>query len=38
VVAAGHQVAVDLRLDVGDALGVGLEPRDVNLDIEMADV
>ena len=33
-----HEEAVDLGLDVLDGLGVLLEPRDVNLDIEVADV
>jgi hypothetical protein len=38
VVAAGHEVSVDLWLDVGDALGIGLQPRDVDLDIEVSNV
>lgn len=36
--AGSHGVSVDLRLDVGDLLGVGLEPRDVDFDIEVTDV
>jgi hypothetical protein len=38
VAAAGHEVAVDLGLDVGDGLGVLLEPRNVDFDIEVTDV
>lgn len=38
VAAIGHQVAVDLGLDVLDGLGVGLEPGHVNLDIEVTNV
>lgn len=38
VAAVLHQEAVDLGLDVLNRLGVGLEPRNVNLDIEMANV
>ena len=33
-----HRVAVDLRLDVDDGFRVRLEPSDVDLDIEVADV
>lgn len=37
--AAGlHQEAVDLGLDVLDGLGIGLEPGNINLAIEMANV
>lgn len=38
VSAAGHEVAVYLGLDVLDALGVLLEPGNVNLDIEVTNV
>lgn len=38
VAAVLHQVTVDLGLDVLDALGVGLEPGDVDLDVEVANV
>jgi hypothetical protein len=38
VAAAGHKVAVDLGLDVGDGLGVLLEPGNVDFDIEVTDV
>ena len=38
VAAVGHQVAVDLGLDVLDAGSVGLEPGDVDLNIEVANV
>lgn len=38
VTTVGHRVAVDLRLDVRDRLGVGLEPGDVDLDVEVTDV
>jgi hypothetical protein len=34
----GQKVAVDLGLDVGDGLGVGLEPGNINLNIEMSNV
>lgn len=38
-VAAGrHEVAVDLGLDVGDRLGVLLEPGNVDFDVEVTDV
>lgn len=33
-----HGVSVDLRLDVADLLGVGLEPRNVNFDVEVTNV
>src|SRR4051812_32801481 len=36
--AIGHQEAVDLGLDVGDRLGVLLEPRNVDFDVEVTDV
>lgn len=35
--SVSHGEAVNLGLDVGDRLGVGLQPGDVDLDIEMAD-
>ena len=38
VVAVWHEEAVDLWLDRDDALGVGLEPGNVDLDVEVADV
>ena len=38
VAAVLHQEAVDLRLDVLDGLGVGLQPSNVNLDIEVTNV
>ena len=38
VAAVLHQEAVDLRLDVGDAGGVRLQPGDINLDIEVTNV
>jgi hypothetical protein len=38
VTAVLHQEAVDLGLDVLDRLGVGLEPRNINLDVEVANV
>ena len=37
-VLAVQQVAVHLRLNVLDGLGVGLEPGNVNLDIEVTNV
>jgi len=33
-----HEVTVDLGLDVADGLGVGLEPRNVDFDVEVTDV
>jgi hypothetical protein len=36
--SVGHSITVNLRLDVLDRLGIGLEPGNVNLDIEVADV
>ncbi len=36
VAAVGHQVAVNLGLDVDDILGVGLDVRDIDLEIEVA--
>lgn len=38
VAAVLHEVAVDLGLDAGDRLGVLLEPRNVDFDIEVTDV
>jgi len=38
VTAAGHLEAVNLGLDVLDSLGVLLEPRNVNLNVEVTDV
>lgn len=38
VSAGGHLKSVDLGLDVDHVLGVGLEPGNVNLDIEMTNV
>ena len=38
VAARGHQEAVDLGLDVLDLLSVLLEPGNVNLNVEVADV
>jgi hypothetical protein len=38
VTAALHQEAVNLGLDVLDGLGIGLEPSDINLDIEVANI
>jgi hypothetical protein len=38
VTSAGHQVAVDLGLNVGDGFGVLLEPRNVDFDVEVTDV
>lgn len=38
VSAAGHDIAVNLGLDVLDALGVLLQPGNVNLDIEVTNV
>jgi hypothetical protein len=38
VAARGHEEAVDLGLDVLDILGVGLEPGNVNLNVEVANV
>jgi hypothetical protein len=37
VAARGHGEAVDLGLDVDGLDRVGLEPRDVNLDVKVAD-
>ena len=36
--SAGHEETVDLRLDVLHALGVGLEPGDINLNVEVTNV
>jgi hypothetical protein len=38
VTAVLHQETVNLRLDVLDGLGVGLEPGNINFDIEVANV
>jgi hypothetical protein len=38
VAAVLHEEAVDLGFDVLDRLCVGLQPRNVYLDIEMTDV
>lgn len=38
VAAALHEEAVDLGLDVLGGLGVGLEPSDIDLNVEVADV
>jgi predicted secreted protein len=38
VAAVLHQEAVNLGLDVGNALGVGLQPRNINLNVEVANV
>jgi len=37
VSAGSHGVSVNLGLDVGVSNGVGLEPRDVDLDVEVTD-
>ena len=38
VAAAGHEVAVNLGLDVLDRLGVLLQPGDVDFDVEMSNI
>ena len=38
VTAVLHEVAVDLGLDVLDGLGVGLQPGNIDFDIEVTDV
>lgn len=38
VVTIWHQESIDLRLNVGDRLCVGLKPRNVNFDVEVSDV
>ena len=38
VTAVGHEVTVNLGLDVLDGLGVGLEPGNVNLNVEVTNV
>ena len=38
VAAVGHQVTVNLGLDVLDGLGVSLEPGNVNLNVEVTNV
>lgn len=37
VTAVGHQVAVNLGLDVDDLLGVGLQPGDINFNVKVTD-
>ena len=38
VTTVGHEEAVNLRLDVLDRLGVGLEPGNVNLNVEVTNI
>lgn len=38
VTAAGHEVAVDLGLDVLDRFSILLQPRNVDLNVEMSDI
>lgn len=38
MLAALHGVSVDLGLDVGDGGGVGLQPRNIDFDVEVTDV
>jgi hypothetical protein len=38
VVAGGKDISVDLRLDVGDALVVGLEPSNVDFNVKVTNV
>lgn len=38
VSSGSHGVSVDLRLDVADLFGVGLEPSDVDFNIEVTDI
>lgn len=38
VVAVRHQEAVNLGLDALNGLGIGLEPGDINLDVEVTNV
>jgi hypothetical protein len=38
VTAVGHQVAVNLGLDALDGLGVGLEPGNVDFNVEVTNV
>jgi hypothetical protein len=38
VTSVGHGEAVDLRLDADDLLGVGLQPGDVDLNVEVTNV
>ena len=33
----GHRVAINLGLDVDDLFGVLLQPRNIDLDVEVAD-
>lgn len=35
--AVGHRETIDLGLDIRDGNSIGLEPGDVNLDIEVTD-
>lgn len=37
VTTGGHSETVNLRLDIDNGLGIGLEPRNVDLDIKVAD-
>lgn len=36
VTAARHRVTIDLGLDVDDRLRVGLQPGDIDLDVEVS--
>ena len=38
VATVGHKEAVDLGLDVLDALGVGLQPSNIDLDVEVTNI
>ena len=35
--SAGHGEAVNLRLDIDDLLGIGLQPSNVDLNIKVTD-
>lgn len=35
--AGGHREAINLRLDVDNLLGVGLQPGDVDLNVKVTD-
>lgn len=37
VAAVSHRVAVNLRFDVDDLLGILLQPGNINLDVEVTD-
>ncbi len=37
VTTGGHRVAINLRLDVDDLFGVRLQPRNIDLNVEVAD-